>query len=118
MSIKLVENKSLNRFSLGILLFTISFLLFSIGTKTSQTDEKSNLSMLGLLIGSQDQNSSLLASNGTSVSLMIKSDEGGTIQLGKELNQIRSNLKLNLKSFSRFLTIEYILLLEFSIFYF
>lgn len=86
MSIKLVENKILSRFSLGILLFTMSFLLFCLGTKTSQSDEKSNLTMLGLLIGSQEQNSSLLVSEGTTVSLMIKSDEGGTIQLGKELS--------------------------------
>ncbi|TGL08122.1 hypothetical protein EHQ43_03510 [Leptospira bouyouniensis] len=64
----------------------MSFLLFCLGTKTSQSDEKSNLSILGLLIGSQEQNSSMLVSEGTTVSLLIKSDEGGTLQLGKELS--------------------------------
>ncbi|EKJ86491.1 hypothetical protein LEP1GSC017_1638 [Leptospira meyeri serovar Hardjo str. Went 5] len=64
----------------------MAFLQFCIGTESTKSKEKDNLSLLGLFIGKNDQNSSILVSDGTTVTSMIKSIEGGTIQLGKELS--------------------------------
>ncbi|MGE8721010.1 hypothetical protein ACO2KS_08885 [Leptospira terpstrae] len=80
------ENRIRSRFGITLLLFTMTFLQFCIGTETSKSKGKDNLSLLGLFIGNNDQNSSLIVSDGTTVTSMIKSIDGGTIQLGKELS--------------------------------
>ncbi|TGM19654.1 hypothetical protein [Leptospira meyeri] len=86
MTIKLVETKIRSRVIITFLLLTMAFLQFCIGTESTKSKEKDNLSLLGLFIGNNDQNSSLLVSDGTTVTSMIKSIDGGTIQLGKELS--------------------------------
>ncbi|MBM9548100.1 hypothetical protein JWG40_13805 [Leptospira sp. 201903074] len=86
MTIKSFENKIRSRVTIAILLFTMTFLQFCLGIKTTHTEEKENLSMLGLLIGTNDQNSTLISPDGTTVTSMIKSNDGGTIELGKELS--------------------------------
>ncbi|MBM9591688.1 hypothetical protein JWG41_14615 [Leptospira sp. 201903075] len=86
MTIKSVENKIRSRFAIAMLLLIMTFLQFCIGTKNSQADKNESLSILGLLSGNKDQNSSLIVTDGTTVTSMIKSIDGGTIQLGKELS--------------------------------
>ncbi|TGL86700.1 hypothetical protein EHQ68_15490 [Leptospira congkakensis] len=86
MTIKLVETKTRSRVAIAILLFTMTFLQFCIGTETTKSKGNDNLSLLRLFIGSNDQNSSLIVSDGTTVTSMINSIDGGSIQLGKELS--------------------------------
>lgn len=85
MKIKSVQNKIHSSFSITILLLTMVFTQFCIGTETNKPKNDGSLSLLGLTFGSSEQNIPLLVGEGTKVTTMIKAEEGGTIELGKEL---------------------------------
>lgn len=85
MKIKSVQNKIHSSFGITILLLTMVFTQFCIGTETNKPKNDGSLSLLGLTFGSSEQNIPLLVGEGTKVTTMIKADEGGTIELGKEL---------------------------------
>lgn len=86
MTLKSVKNKLNIRVGITILILSMFFTQFCIGTETNKSKDTDSLSLLGLTVGSNDQNVPLLVGEGTKVTSMIKADDGGTIQLGKELS--------------------------------
>ncbi|TGM72406.1 hypothetical protein EHR01_14185 [Leptospira mtsangambouensis] len=86
MTLTSVKNKINIRVGITFLILSMFFTQFCIGTETNKSKDTGSLSLLGLTIGSNDQNVPLLVGEGTKVTSMIKADDGGTIQLGKELS--------------------------------